>query len=248
MKKTSFTLIELLVVIAIIGILAALMLPAIVGAKGTVRAKECLAHLKGIGVAEQNYATSYKNNVIPIGYGGSQRALNTWWYGGSTDATATIWKAVVQGLGLTQEYGKGRAWVPRDYTCPDANVDALTPTDNSLPAYCMHMSYAFNASARTWSSKRGFYGNKIMKYQTPSMVMDCADAFFRTSNNLTTMEYSMSGYDAWENAGGNDAPGRPSYRHDDGMNAVFFDGHAEFVPYENAEKNRAFWGLDDLDE
>lgn len=85
-QKRGFTLVELLVVIAIIGILVALLLPAIQAAREAARRSQCVNKMKQLGLAVLNYESARK--LLP--YGNTPNHTPAWKTGACAGTAGTV--------------------------------------------------------------------------------------------------------------------------------------------------------------
>src|SRR3954452_15624075 len=116
--RRGFTLIELLVVIAIIGVLIALLLPAVQAAREGARRAGCQNDLKQIGLALHNYHSVH--DVFAIGYVASPNA--------DTNVTTPGWgwaSAILPGLEQSGLYSATNFNLPVE--APDNATTRLTP-------------------------------------------------------------------------------------------------------------------------
>jgi len=112
-RSGAFTLIELLVVIAIIAILAAMLLPALAGAKIKAQGIQCMSDGKQMNLAWTMYSGEYNDLLVPNGSGGNWVPSSPGLDWGTSTANTDL-AALVDPTALLSPFIRN----PRIYKCP----------------------------------------------------------------------------------------------------------------------------------
>lgn len=122
-SRSAFTLVELLVVIAIIGVLIALLLPAVQAAREAARRTQCSNILKQLGLAVHNFESSKKSLPTSTRPGGSTTAPRV--------AGFTLLLPFLEETGLYQGYDFNLNWSATTGT-NGANLSVTSVVVNGL--------------------------------------------------------------------------------------------------------------------
>jgi prepilin-type processing-associated H-X9-DG protein len=239
-------LIELLVVMAVIAILAALLLPALVGAKESARSIGCRSNLRQLQLCWHMYADDYQGVFAPNNWIASitqttnssstngsltniiQDSMQTSWCLG--DALTDTNTANIQ-QGLLFPYNMSAAI----YHCPSDTSSILDSNGNPLPQLrtrSYNMSQSVNGYGWMTNASGGYVVDAVQPcYQEYSAITNPAPSqlFVFIDENEWTLQDDQFGYPMAneEPYWGNQWWDMPSNRHDQGANLSFADGHVE---------------------
>lgn len=141
-RRKAFTLVELLVVIAIIGVLVALLLPAVQSARSAARRMSCRNNFKNLALGVLNYESA--NGAFPSGFVIQEQSEESWGWttftlpyieqqalydnlGVADRRLADLFKAAAGNLGSPEI-----AWVQTPlsiFRCPEDDTPELLPAD-----------------------------------------------------------------------------------------------------------------------
>ena len=202
MTRRGFTLIELLVVIAIIAILAAILFPVFAKAREKARQSSCLSNVKQIILGVLQYCQDYDER-LPLG--------TSYWYapgggGAATRADPLGW------FDCLQPYVKNA----QIFACPSDSTNTQTTPWDALRGGAPTLSYCANMNYEQFN----FLAIGTFADASKYVWLFDSDAYYTYWYQPTDTSLAATSYRPWLSA---------AWRHNDGCNMGFLDGHGKWV-------------------
>ena len=226
-RTRAFTLIELLVVIAIIAVLASLLVPAVQRAMETGRSALCLSNVRQLGLGCGVYISDHE------GYLPWRRVqVERFWAddflpyvgGGMVYVCPSSTGQNIYGQRVRDFNGsEGRIWdfaAAWDYAYNTRSLGAVGPDDNRILA------------EGPWThlmTREDFGPSTVILFGEGALTPDRG---FRETRDPG--QYVLSWAELFDEG--------LSRRHFDGMNAVWVDGHAMLLTYQEIRQHGEYWG------
>ena len=231
--RTGFTLVELLVVIGIIALLIAILLPSLQKAQRVARRVQCQAILKQFANSEQMYLAESKGWCVPVKT--ADDPVSSGRYGTLKYIRWDFNEVLRKHLGMP---------IPKV-----TNVTTNWSTGWNLGLICPEATLAIEKTERTVSNAYGMNREGVNRDTNGDGVASFADAiaFKMTEVRRSSEKIFMIDANYWLTAGGmtgstsdflvnwnvkgenQNAPnGQVMYRHQQGANVLYHDGHAEW--------------------
>jgi len=212
-NQQAFTLVELLVVVAIIALLISILLPSLQGARESAWTVKCGSNLRQVGVGNEMYANKWDGYYVPMKLESSASLDLRYW---------------PDNPGLREALDIGKA-DPHFDEWPDGLRCPKVPDDRRRAG--VKYSYGINTtnvetqpSGAGWGGFVGVHGPSVQRNAETAQYADATD-WHAASRWNANHEQRWDIYGEAHGASGAD-PG-VAYRHEEGTNLLFFDGHTE---------------------
>lgn len=238
--KRGFTVTELLVAVGLISLLAVVLLSAFTRLQGYKAHAKCVANLKNIGAATYAYAADHAG-ALPLyayrtenGSTGSGALGGTWYYNlapylgipRTEVADPNTPSSERTYLGTVEQ----RIQAPCVFTCPahskNESNESWAPTPMTFPA-AKPVSYAPPTYVKNMPDDAvplKLYPRRLSEIRYPGRKFWLLDS---STPNIFNASASR-----WKADGANNTAYQAFNRHQGGGNALFFDGHVEWFPYQ----------------
>lgn len=236
----EFTLVELLVVIAILGILAAMLLPALSAAKAMGKRAVCISNLKQIYTATAGYAGDY-NDRLPVfkcDSGGNATGNSTYYDNIRRFPNYSSARNQFAGIGMLPEgnYIQAGGAIICPGTQPNAYWnnsnrmrDTFASNMNGTTTSAIDGSYTYGGSFYYSSSDKNLAKNGFFGYPGVNGGSGEAKAPYY-NNNPKGIPHITSLYQCKFDAVGSNAGKTALGNHDaKGLNSAFYDGHVNWI-------------------
>jgi prepilin-type N-terminal cleavage/methylation domain-containing protein/prepilin-type processing-associated H-X9-DG protein len=210
----AFTLVELLVVLAVIGILAALLLPALGRGKSSAQRADCASHLRQLGIAARLYWDDNGETCFRL-WSGDTNNGRIWWFGWLDASKPEGQRPFDLSAGVLHRYLEGS----KVRLCP-----ALNPASPQfkLKGTNVVFSYGYNRYLSPASTNQPPISlNRILRTTDTAVFADAAQV--NTFQPPASPKNPM--LEEWYYVDNTVNPPNGHFRHARRANVVFCDGH-----------------------
>ncbi|MEA2733971.1 MAG: hypothetical protein QOE14_422 [Humisphaera sp.] len=245
----GFTLVELLVVIGIIAVLVGILLPVLGSARRSARTLQCAAAMRQFGQANIMYVNEQRGWCVPVktangsntdpGYYGTLAYIP--WYMNAI-MRKHLMMPVPPRFGTPGAYTTSN-WVenwPRGLLCPESTISQELKKGTITHSYGWNretLGRNDNSKVTNFANAYAVKLNKIPKSAEKIQMID-GNWFYLDGPAMNTPADWRTRWNVYgEREPGGTNPITVNYRHKQGANVLFYDGHVTWLPKQDIHGN-----------